>query len=247
MPVIWHSLRRLFQKIVEGFDCKISGRALGAAVRHSFGWSDGQAQTQSVSESAAFNAGRDSLAWGKRVATLAILTHCQSQKGLNVNFGQLRVTFFSCEMKFSMELARFCCRTKQRPLLCSIFRSVIGLWVKYDARDKTACSESNPVKSRRSKILNWRPVRGKGVCSYLNRTAQWLQMAARKSLETMSGVILNRLQPKFAAKSVANELLCLKAMQWPALTGRASIFDLKIFWAICVCKQSSTVLLTNHP
>ena len=45
-----------------------------------------------------------------------------------------------------------------------------------------------------------------------NRTAQRLQMAARKGLETMSGVILNRLQPKVAAKSVANEMLCLKAM-----------------------------------
>ena len=45
-----------------------------------------------------------------------------------------------------------------------------------------------------------------------NRTAQRLQMAARKSLETISGVILNRLQPKFAAKSVANEMQCLKAM-----------------------------------
>ena len=37
-------------------------------------------------------------------------------------------------------------------------------------------------------------------------------MAALKSLETMSGMILDRLQPKNAAKSVANEMLCLKAM-----------------------------------
>ena len=78
-----------------------------------------------------------------------------------------------------------------------------------------------------------RPVQEKGVCSDSNRTAQRLQMAARKSLETMSGVILNRLQPKFAAKLVANEMQCLKAMWWPALTGWASIFNLKIFWAIC--------------
>ena len=35
-----------------------------------------------------------------------------------------------------------------------------------------------------------RPVRGKGVCSDSNRTAQRLQMAARNSLETMSGMIL---------------------------------------------------------
>ena len=34
-------------------------------------------------------------------------------------------------------------------------------------------------------------------------------MAARKSYETMSGMILNRFQPKFAAKSVANQMQCL--------------------------------------
>ena len=52
-------------------------------------------------------------------------------------------------------------------------------------------------------------------------------MAARKSFETMSGMILNRLQPKFAVQSVANEMQRLKAIEWPALTGRASILDLK--------------------
>ena len=58
---------------------------------------------------------------------------------------------------------------------------------------------------------------GKGNCSDSNRTAQqWqtaqrLHMAARKSLETMSGMILNRSQPKFPAKSVANEMQCLNA------------------------------------
>ena len=60
--------------------------------------------------------------------------------------------------------------------------------------------------------LNRRPVQGKGICSDSNRTAQRLQMAARKSLETMSGVILNQLHPKFAAESVSNEMRCLKAM-----------------------------------
>ena len=38
--------------------------------------------------------------------------------------------------------------------------------------------------------LNQQPVQRKGVCSDLNKTAQRLQMAASKSLETMSGVIL---------------------------------------------------------
>ena len=65
-----------------------------------------------------------------------------------------------------------------------------------------------------------------------------------KAWKMMSGMIPNRLQAKFAAKSVANEMWCLKAMHWlsPALTGQASIFYLKIFLAICLCKQSSTVL-----
>ena len=59
--------------------------------------------------------------------------------------------------------------------------------------------------------LNRQPVQGKGVCSDSNRIAQRLQMAQRESLEKMSAVILNRLQPKFAAKSVASELRFLKA------------------------------------
>ena len=52
----------------------------------------------------------------------------------------------------------------------------------------------------------------KRVWSDSNRTAQRLQIAGRKCLETMSGVILNRSQSKFVAKSVANEMRCLKAM-----------------------------------
>ena len=60
------------------------------------------------------------------------------------------------------------------------------------------------------------------------------------------GMILKHSQPKITGKSVANEMQCLN-MWWPALTWRASIFDSKIFLAICLCKQSSAVLLTNHP
>ena len=43
------------------------------------------------------------------------------------------------------------------------------------------------------------PVLRMGICSDLNRTAQLLQMAALKCLEIMSGMILSRLPPKFAA------------------------------------------------
>ena len=56
-------------------------------------------------------------------------------------------------------------------------------------------------------------------------------MAACISLEIMSGMILNWSQQKFAAKSVANEMWCLKVMQWPALTGLALIFNLRIFFS----------------
>ena len=60
--------------------------------------------------------------------------------------------------------------------------------------------------------LNQRHVLGKGVCSDSNRTGQQLQMVARKILQTMSGVIQNILQPKFAARLIANEMLSLKAI-----------------------------------
>ena len=73
--------------------------------------------------------------------------------------GQQHVTFFSCEMKFLMWLARGCCWPKQCPLLCSNLQSVIGLWVRIWHRNKTACSKLNPVPLNRQSI--W----GKGVCS----------------------------------------------------------------------------------
>ena len=60
--VIWQSLRRLFQKVIEGLEGKINSQALGAALRLCLRGSDGRAQTQGVSESAAVAAGRDRLA-----------------------------------------------------------------------------------------------------------------------------------------------------------------------------------------
>ena len=87
-------------------------------------------------------------------------------------------------MKFSMELARSCCRPKPCPSLRSILRSYIDLWVKYDIGMK------QHVPNR----ILCKAVRGKGVCSDSNQTAQLLQMAARKCLESMSDMILDRLQ-----------------------------------------------------
>ena len=48
LPVIWQSLRRLFQKEIEGFEGKINGQALGAALQLCLRGSDGRAQTQGV-------------------------------------------------------------------------------------------------------------------------------------------------------------------------------------------------------
>ena len=73
---------------------------------------------------------------------------------------------------------------------------------KFEA--KSVANEMQPVLGQRVST----------VSSDLNRTVQWLQMAARKSFETMSGMILNWFQPKFAAKSVAKEMQYLKAIWW---------------------------------
>ena len=123
-------------------------------------------------------------------------------------------------------------------LLHSIFLSVIGLWVKTWHRNKTACFNWILCKGAG---LNWLPVWGKGVCSDLNRTAQLLQMIARKSFETMSGVILSWTQPKFAAKSIANEILCLKAIHDVVTSIDRTSFN---FWFEYFFEQS--VFVNNH-
>ena len=62
LPVIWQSLQRLFQKVIEGLEGKINGQPLGAALWLCLRGSDCRAQTQGVSESVAVAAGSDRLA-----------------------------------------------------------------------------------------------------------------------------------------------------------------------------------------
>ena len=81
--VIWQSLWRLFQKVIEGLEGKINCQALGAALLLCLRWSDRQAQTQGVSESAVVAAASNRLAWGKCVTNLTILTQFKSQRGCN--------------------------------------------------------------------------------------------------------------------------------------------------------------------
>ena len=73
LPVTWQSLPK-------ELTAEINGRALGAAIWHSLGGSDGQAQTQGDSESTAVAASRHRLAWGKSAITLAMPTFFDSQK-----------------------------------------------------------------------------------------------------------------------------------------------------------------------
>ena len=62
LPVIWQSLCRLFQKVIEGLEGKINSQTLGAALLLCLGRQDWRAQTQGVSKSAAVTAGSDLLA-----------------------------------------------------------------------------------------------------------------------------------------------------------------------------------------
>ena len=95
-----------------------------------------------------------------------------------------------------------------------------------------------------------RPAPGKGVCSDSNRSAQRLQMAARESLETMSGMIVKRLQPKFAVKLVANEMRYLNAMWWPALTGQDKLqffdYQLSLFEVDELLEEQSPKIVRNE-
>ena len=72
-----HSLWQ-FQKTIEGFDCKINGLALGAALLHSQTGEHCRAQRQGVSKSAAVALATTGSLEEKGASTLAILTQFES-------------------------------------------------------------------------------------------------------------------------------------------------------------------------
>ena len=98
----------------------------------------------------------------------------------SVNFGSLQITFLNVNWNLLwhwQEVVADQSSAQCSPLLSSIFWSFIGLLVKIWHRNKTTCSNSKPVQSSRSKILNQQlliqhsdcllnqlPVLGKGVC-----------------------------------------------------------------------------------
>ena len=72
LQVIWQSLQRLFQKVIEGLEGKINCQTLGAAMQLCLFGLDWQEQTQGISKLVAVPAG--SCLLGKHATTLAILT-----------------------------------------------------------------------------------------------------------------------------------------------------------------------------
>ena len=101
-----------------------------------------------------------------------------------------------------MELARSCCRPKPRPWLRSIFLSVIGLCVKLWHRNKTKCSESNPVQSSRSKSTTC-PRKGRMLkfesnsTATLDGSAQKLGNDVRRDSESIATKVCSQIGRKW--------------------------------------------------
>ena len=108
-----------------------------------------------------------------------------------------------------MELARSWCRPKS---LRSIFLSVIDLWVKIWHRNKTACSDSIPVQSSRSKSTTC-PRKGyllrfeSNSTATSDRGAQKLGNDVRRDSESIATKVCIQISRKWNAM--------LKAMKWP--------------------------------
>ena len=82
LPVIWQSLQRLFQKVIEGLEGKIrvNCQALGAALQLCLRRSDRRAQTQGISESAAVAAGSESATFSLEENMLPLLLYWLSSR-----------------------------------------------------------------------------------------------------------------------------------------------------------------------
>ena len=85
--------------------------------------------------------------------------------------------------------------------------------------------------------LNQWPVREKGICTDASQTAQQLQMAVRKSLETFSGIFLNQLQPKFA------QLCSQICSKWNAVFERLALAGLALLLQSSIWRFLSNLLL----
>ena len=159
----WQSLQRLFQMVIRGVGvismAKLFG-LLGTA------WAVGRASTNTGSFQDNFQVGGScQLLLAVTASPTGLLT--ENMLPLFRHWLSSRVKFFECLINLGQQQAllffmwheifygigKSCCQPKQHPSLCSIFQSVIGLWVEIWLGTKTACSESNPVQSSRSKSM----------------------------------------------------------------------------------------------
>ena len=207
-------------------------------------WSDGQAQTQAVSLSVL--AGSDRLALGRSAAIFVTLAQFESWKGLMLcKFGPRRQcfsNFFARENETPLISRKHLAQiyiSKQQSSLGSVFRSIIGLWVKIWHGNKATCSESNPVQKSRSKSTTC-PWKGSllGFQSKRNTTSD----ACAQMIENNLWDDFDRSQQRF--ETLANERQCQKAKKIPALTGRASTLNLT--WNVCLSNTQQSASQNDH-
>ena len=146
-------------------------------------------------------------------------------------FWAQQTTFcFSCELKFSLELARGCCRPKQRPSLRSIFRSAIGLGVKIWHRNKTGCSKLIPIQCSRSKSMTY-PRKGPLLRLESNSTvtsdggAQKLRNDIWHDSESIPTKVCSRIGRKWNAVFESHVVTSFYRTSFD--------FQFEDFWAIC--------------
>ena len=179
---------RLFQKTIEGFDCKINGQALWAALQHSLGGLDGRDQTQCVAKSSAVAADCVAATGSLEENVLAVLQYWLSSRFKRFlcfvdNRCQAATShlFFHVKWKFRwnwrdvgdvVSSSAHCFAQSFDHSLVSESKYDIG--TKPHNPNRIICKAADLNRRLAS-------VREKGVSSDSNQTAQLLQMAERKS------------------------------------------------------------------
>ena len=133
--------KRLFEKTIEEFNCKIKAKLLGQG---------------SFTAWAGLTGKHKHRAFPSRLQSLLAATCSLEENMLRLLRYWLSLTvkkvlmlcrylavttdFFFIGNEISIKWATSCCWSKQRPSLSSILRSFVGLWAKIWHRNKTSCS-----------------------------------------------------------------------------------------------------------
>ena len=159
----WQSLQRLFQMVIKGVWVISMAKLFGLLGTAWAGWTGEHKHREFPRQFPSrwqlpVAAGSDSLAYRlacwKHATTFSTLTQFKGQFfWMFCRLRQQQALLFFMWHEIFYGIGKSCCQPKQHPSLCSIFQSVIGLWVEIWLGTKTACSESNPVQSSRSKSM----------------------------------------------------------------------------------------------